>query len=269
LGKRLFDVVVGTVLALLALPIIVVCAVGVMIQLRAQPFFVHRRVGRGGRPFLFVKLRTLPKSTPPYADKYAIGHLELPPFTRVLRRLHLDELPQLFLVPLGRMSLVGPRPEMPALHARLPRAFAGRRTAVRPGCTGLWQIGAHSDGLISEAPLYDQFYLDNRSLRLDLWIIGRTFGLLAGHGTIVDLGDIPLAARRDLVALPAPRRLALRPGLRDTALPALVSASLRSPAASARPSAGSARSSAGSARSSAGEPALIGVAPGPPVAELG
>jgi lipopolysaccharide/colanic/teichoic acid biosynthesis glycosyltransferase len=191
MGKRLFDIVIGTALALLALPVIVLCALGVALTLQTTPFFVQRRVGRNGQCFLFFKLRTLPTSVPRYADKYALGDVDLPRFTRLLRQLHLDELPQLFLVPLGKMSLVGPRPEMLMLHEQLPESFAGRRTAVRPGCTGLWQIGRHADGLIGEAPVYDQFYLDNQSLKLDLWILARTFGLLTGRDTIIDLRDIP------------------------------------------------------------------------------
>lgn len=191
MGKRIFDITVGTLLALLALPVIVFCAIGVALALRTSPFFAQRRVGRKGETFTFIKLRTLPKHAPKYADKYAISAMQVPWFPSLLRRLHLDELPQLFLVVLGKMSLVGPRPEMPMLHERMPEHFADLRTGVRPGCTGLWQIGAHADGLISEAPAYDQYYLDHQSLRLDLWILARTVGLMAGRGPIIDLRDVP------------------------------------------------------------------------------
>jgi lipopolysaccharide/colanic/teichoic acid biosynthesis glycosyltransferase len=194
MGKRLFDIVVGTALALLSFPVIVICALGVAVTLRTFPFFVQRRVGRYGQTFLIFKLRTLPTSVPRYTDKYALGDVDLPPFTRALRELHLDDLPQLFLVPLGKMSLVGPRPEMLMLHELLPESFAGRRTAVRPGCTGLWQIGRHSDGLIGEAPVYDQFYLDHQSMRLDVWILTRTVGVLTGRGGIIELRDVPQSA---------------------------------------------------------------------------
>ncbi|MBW3614211.1 MAG: sugar transferase, partial [Actinobacteria bacterium] len=85
-----------------------------------------------------------------------------------------DELPQLLLVPIGRMSLVGPRPEMPFLHDAMPAPFARLRTEVRPGCAGLWQIGHQCSGLIVEAPEYDLYYVDNWSPVMDLVILWRT-----------------------------------------------------------------------------------------------
>src|SRR5437588_3820593 len=153
--KRALDIVLGTLLVVLTLPMMIILAVGVMLSLRAWPIFVQQRIGRHGRPFRFPKLRTLPPTAPPYASKYDIGHLRLPWFTRLLRRTHLDELPQLFLVPLGTMSLVGPRPEMAMLHETFDGGFARLRTSVRPGCTGFWQIGRGADALIREAPDYD------------------------------------------------------------------------------------------------------------------
>lgn len=193
--KRAFDVVIGTVFALLAIPLIVLGALGVALTLRCWPFFVQDRVGRDGRTFRFFKLRTLPAHAPRYADKYALLALDLPPFTRFLRRSHLDELPQLLLVPFGKMSLVGPRPEMPVLHRHLPIGFADARTLARPGCTGLWQIGRDSHRLIGEAPEYDLFYLQHQSWRLDLWVLLRTARLLVSNGRYVSLRDVPAWAR--------------------------------------------------------------------------
>jgi lipopolysaccharide/colanic/teichoic acid biosynthesis glycosyltransferase len=88
------------------------------------------------------------------------------------------------------MSLVGPRPEMPGLHAQLGPDFAKMRTQVRPGCTGLWQISERCDHLIGEAPEYDAFYLTHRSLRLDAWILWRTLVMVA-RGTTVNLAKVP------------------------------------------------------------------------------
>jgi lipopolysaccharide/colanic/teichoic acid biosynthesis glycosyltransferase len=190
-AKRVFDVLVGGFLALLALPVIIVCAAIVAVQLRAQPFFVQRRIGRRGRPFHIIKLRTLRPGTAPYADKYALGRVSTPRFAAALRRLHLDELPQLFLVVAGTMSLVGPRPEMPDLHARLESGFARRRTALRPGCTGPWQLSPDRDGLIGEAPRWDDWYAEHHSLRTDVWILSRTVAVLAGRGRPLELSDAP------------------------------------------------------------------------------
>ena len=188
--KRVVDVGLGSVLALLALPVVLVLAVASAVSLRAWPFFVQTRVGAGGVPFRLVKLRTLPVSTDHYADKRAIESIPLGWLSRTLRRTHLDELPQLFLVPSGRMSLVGPRPEMPFLHDRMPVGFARRRTEVRPGCTGLWQIGRGCAGLIVEAPEYDLHYVEHRSLLLDGWIVWRSVAMVLGSD-VVGLGDIP------------------------------------------------------------------------------
>jgi exopolysaccharide production protein ExoY len=209
-GVRLLDVLGGTLLAILALPIILVGAVAVMVDLRAHPFFVHRRIGRRGRSFPVLKLRTLAPDAPRYADKYAIARLEFRPVGRLLRRLHLDELPQLFLVPLGYMSLVGPRPEMVHLYAEMPERQAGTRVRRRPGCTGLWQISEGYSHLIGETPEYDIYYVEYRTFRLDLWILWRTALTMSGFGRPVVLADIPrwtysTAARRAFPPGTAPR----------------------------------------------------------------
>ena len=188
--KRLFDIVLGTALAILVLPLVVILAVGVAISLRAWPFFVHTRVGRDGRRFRLPKLRTLPPDAPQYADKYEIAAFLRKGLAGFLRRSHLDELPQLFLVPLGRLSLVGPRPEMPHLHENLGD-FGVARTAVRPGCVGLWQVSIGTQRLIGESPEYDLFYLRRWSVRFDLWIVFRYLTLLAGLQSQVALEDVP------------------------------------------------------------------------------
>ena len=186
--KRAMDLTFGSVLAVLAVPVILVLAVGVLLTLRTNPFFVQRRVGRAGRPITIVKLRTLPRSAPPYAAKHELGEIVLTRFTRALRRLHLDELPQLLLVPLGSLSLVGPRPEMPGLHGAAHDAgFARERVQVRPGCTGLWQIGEGASGLIWDAPEYDRYYLRHRSFGLDLWILWRTAWVITGLASPVSV----------------------------------------------------------------------------------
>lgn len=191
MAKRAFDAVVGGVLFILVLPLILLLAVAVALTFRTWPFFTQERVGHGGRRFTMVKLRTLPPTTPEDADKFQIKDLKVPRLAYFLRRTHLDELPQLALVPLGRMSLVGPRPEMVRLHDCGDRDFAALRTAVRPGCAGLWQISVHAGLLIWDAPEYDVFYINNASIRLDLWILARAALNLMGVGRAVTLADVP------------------------------------------------------------------------------
>lgn len=201
-GKRIFDVIVATILLILVLPMIAILAVGTAVSLRAWPFFTQRRVGRHGRQFMFIKLRTLPTCAPRYASKYELVSVRVPKFTMAMRKLHLDELPQLLLVAIGRMSLVGPRPDMSYLAAEYGTEFETLRTEVRPGCTGLWQISEHRTGMIYEHPEYDRFYIENRTFRFDLWIVARTvrMHLPGAPREISSVSEVPGWV------LPAPRR---------------------------------------------------------------
>lgn len=189
--RRILDLLISGALAIITLPIVLIAAVGSAISLRAWPFFSQERVGRHGETFRFLKIRTLPLTVPTYTDKYQLGGHDIPRFCQALRRLHLDELPQLYLVVMGRMALVGPRPEMRYLHDQMPAEFSQQRTMVRPGCTGLWQVSSSCTGLISAAPEYDCFYLTHRSLRLDVWILFRTALKMTGLANSVALTDVP------------------------------------------------------------------------------
>ena len=200
MAKRALDVAVGTLLALLVLPLIVVLAIAVAVEFRAWPFFVHERIGEGGRPLRFVKLRSLPPSTPKYATKDRID-VEVSRFGRLLRRTHLDELPQLFLVIGGQLSLVGPRPGMPEEYEPVDAYYRRTRLTVPQGCTGLWQIGTHTYGLPSEAPEYDFFYVENASVRLDLLVLWWTGRLMVGLGRARSLDDVPRWALRERAPL--------------------------------------------------------------------
>lgn len=202
-AKRAIDIVVGSLLALLALPLILVLAVGVSLTLRSNPFFVQRRVGRGGRLIPVVKLRTLPTAVSQCATKYELRDVAIAPFTQMLRRLHLDELPQLFLVPLGYLSLVGPRPEMVTLHEEGDPRFAAGRTLVRPGCTGLWQVSEAASRLIWETPEYDLHYVQHHSVALDAWIMWRTVLTMTGLGAPIAPAAIPTRRRASVVAASA------------------------------------------------------------------
>jgi lipopolysaccharide/colanic/teichoic acid biosynthesis glycosyltransferase len=189
--KRAADIALGVVLALIALPLVTTLAVISAVMFRCWPFFTQERVGLGGATFRIVKIRTLPRTTPALADKYAIASVALPVFARFLRATHLDELPQLLLVPSGHMSLVGPRPEMRFLHDGGDPAFARLRTSVRPGCTGLWQISRTNGQLIWQAPEYDEFYVRHACVRLDLWILAQTLQSITPFSRAITLEDVP------------------------------------------------------------------------------
>jgi lipopolysaccharide/colanic/teichoic acid biosynthesis glycosyltransferase len=183
--KRALDLLVGIPLALAAVPVVLVLAAAALVSLRSWPFFVQHRVGRGGRPFRMLKIRTLPRTTPPYASKYDLGGVMTTRTGLWLRRTHLDELPQLFLVVLGTMSLVGPRPEMAQLMDRFDAREAELRTRVRPGCTGLWQVSEDSGKLIHEVPEYDRAYLACARPSLDLFLLCSTLRCALRSGTAV------------------------------------------------------------------------------------
>ena len=193
--KRAVDVALGVPLCLVALPLVLVLAVIVSVMFRSWPLFVHLRVGGRGRVVAIPKLRTLAPGTPIYADKTVT---ELGPhsrFANALRSTHLDELPQLFLVPMGRLSLVGPRPRMASEVADHDDAAHERvRTSVRQGCTGLWQVSGHR-GRVSDRPEYDDYYVREQTLRLDAWILWRTLRQLFVSSSI-ELTDIPSWTRR-------------------------------------------------------------------------
>lgn len=190
-SKRLFDTLVGAVLCLAALPVILALALMLAVQHRGNPFFVHDRVGFAGRTVRIPKLRTLPPSTDPYADKTTTDLRTVGGLARFMRRTHLDELPQLFLVPLGRLSLVGPRPRMVTEAEEFDDPyFAQSRTSVPQGCTGLWQISAVSNRRVSDEPGFDLFYVTHRTARLDLWILWRTIIQFLGASPI-ELSSVP------------------------------------------------------------------------------
>lgn len=203
--QRVLERLLAVALVVATLPVLAAVLLTSAITYRAWPIFSHERLGLANRPFSFPKVRTLPPGTDRYADKYAIDAEALPWPMAILRRTHLDELPQLWLVAAGRMALVGPRPEMATLAERLPPALVSERATVRPGITGLWQVSPYCTGLICERPEIDILYVRHRNPMLDAWILARTIPkILLGRTT--PLHEIPVWAIRPArtTAAPAP-----------------------------------------------------------------
>lgn len=190
--KRTFDLLAASLLSVLLTPLIFILSVGSAAAFRSWPFFVQERVGLNGKHFRFVKFRSLPATTPPEMDKYELNEVENGRWGTFIRRFHLDELPQLWLVVTGKMSLVGPRPEMPSLSDTFDQDFVAERTTVRPGCTGLWQVSTASAGLIGEAPEFDLHYVRNWTFRMDLWLLGLTIVEILGGVAVKDVGQVPV-----------------------------------------------------------------------------
>jgi hypothetical protein len=135
-------------------------------------------------------------------------------WSQLIRRSHLDELPQLWHVVRGQMSLVGPRPEMLPLAGRFDAAFAEARVETPPGCTGIWQVSQDNGLLIGEAPQYDLFYLRHANRRLDLWILWRTVLVVLPGEHRVRLSSIPAACGIDPIELLRYEALELPPAWR-------------------------------------------------------
>ena len=178
--KRFLDTTLGGFALLLSLPILALSMLLVKLTSPGPVFFSQERVGLNGRRFRILKLRTMHADAPKYA-KHPDGADDARVFAvgRWLRRLSIDELPQLWNVLRGEMSLVGPRPEMPFVVEGY-NEIQRQRLGVKPGVTGPWQISADRAFSIHDNMQYDLYYVENRELTLDLAILLLTpFALLS------------------------------------------------------------------------------------------
>ncbi|ELS53451.1 putative Sugar transferase [Streptomyces viridochromogenes Tue57] len=178
-GKRVLDVVLSGSLLVLAGPVLLACALVLWAMDGPGVVFRQERIGRDGRPFTMLKLRThRPASAHEAATRWSVANeQDMSRFCQFLRRTSLDELLQLWNVFRGDMSLVGPRPERPYFVARFSRAHPGypARHRMRTGITGLAQIhGLRGDTSIEDRCRYDNAYIDNWSLWQDVCILLRT-----------------------------------------------------------------------------------------------
>lgn len=172
--KRGMDIVLSSVLLLLLAPLLIVLAVAVWRDTGGSPIFRQTRIGYRRKPFTMYKFRTMRPTVDPYADAPRDDRdARVTPLGRTLRRLSLDELPQLYNVLRGDMSLVGPRPEMPHIVDQY-EPWQLRRLDVKPGITGLWQILGRKDLPLRDNIEYDFYYIRNWSIWLDLTILLKT-----------------------------------------------------------------------------------------------
>jgi exopolysaccharide biosynthesis polyprenyl glycosylphosphotransferase len=182
-GKRVLDIAVSGSALVLVSPLLLVCAA--VLRLTDGPGVVFRqeRIGRNGRPFTLLKLRThRPVDAHEAATRWSVaGEAEMSPFCRFLRQTSLDELLQLWNVLWGDMSLVGPRPERPYFVGQFSQTYPGyaARHRMRTGITGLAQIhGLRGDTSIEDRARFDNAYIDNWSLWQDICILLRTAAAL-------------------------------------------------------------------------------------------
>jgi exopolysaccharide biosynthesis polyprenyl glycosylphosphotransferase len=190
--KSAFDRAASALVLLAVLPLLVALAAAIKLDDSGPVLFRQTRIGKDGKPFTLYKFRTmvvdaeqrLPEMTAlNEGDGLLFKIRKDPRITRAgewLRRRSLDELPQLFNVVIGEMSLVGPRPALP-IEADAYGHHVRRRLAVKPGITGLWQVSGRSDLSWDEAVRLDVRYVENWSFVLDLQILWKTWSAVM-HG---------------------------------------------------------------------------------------
>ena len=196
--KRILDLTVAVVLLLPTIPFSVLIALAIVLDSRGPVFFAHTRIGKGSHPFRLYKFRSMVRNAGAVLEQHLSAHPELraewdethklkmdPRVTRVgrlLRRLRLDELPQLICVLRGEMSMVGPRPIVSEEIPKYGELF-GLYVQARPGLTGLWQASERKDNSYRTRLTLDRRYLRERTLGLDLLVLLRTIKVvLLGHG---------------------------------------------------------------------------------------
>jgi lipopolysaccharide/colanic/teichoic acid biosynthesis glycosyltransferase len=182
--SRVLDVVLAALLLLVAGPLLALAALAIRLESRGPVFYRHLRVGRDGEPFELWKLRTMiPGAESMGAGLYVLdGDPRITRVGRMLRRFSLDELPNLVNVLRGDMAIVGPRPTVQEQVDRYTERQR-RRLEVKPGITGWAQINGRTSLPWPDRIELDVWYVEHRSMRLDLRILARTARMLAtGHG---------------------------------------------------------------------------------------
>lgn len=195
LGKRVFDICFAVSFLVVALPFLLLLFICLQVDSPGRPFFVQRRIGRGGVPFPCIKLRTMRVDaevvlarlldTCPHAraewaaDQKLRNDPRVSRLGRIVRLLSLDEIPQLINVLRGEMSVVGPRPIVSAEIPRYGSAFADY-CSVRPGLTGLWQVSGRNDVSYDRRVALDQEYCRRASFWFDLALVLRTIPAVVG-----------------------------------------------------------------------------------------
>ncbi len=187
--SRLIDITFSAIALFVFFPVIILICMAIVMQDGGSPIFVHRRIGRGGRMFPCLKLRTMVRDS----EEKLRRHLELDPAAQAewaldqklrndprvtplglfLRKSSLDELPQLLNVVYGHMSLVGPRPIVPAEVSRYGR-YMKFYCEVRPGITGLWQVSGRNDISYRRRVAMDTVYSRTHWVGGNIWIMVRT-----------------------------------------------------------------------------------------------
>jgi sugar transferase EpsL len=185
--KRTVDVLVAGVGLVVLSPVLAALAVLVRLRLGPPVLFRQERAGLHGQPFVLTKLRTMTDERGPDGELLP-DEERLPPFGAFLRSTSLDEVPELVHVLRGKMSLVGPRP-LPTKYLPRYSPRQARRHEVRPGITGWAQVNGRNTATWAERLEMDVWYVDHRSVRLDLQILWRTLRVVLAREGIAEEGQ--------------------------------------------------------------------------------
>ncbi|MGL5838574.1 MAG: sugar transferase [Sphingorhabdus sp.] len=186
---RFIDIILAATALIVLFPVLMLICFAIWFQDRGLPIFAHRRIGKAGKSFPCLKFRTMVtdadkrladilQSDPEAAEEWRLNQKlrvdpRITPIGNLLRKTSLDELPQLFNVLIGQMSLVGPRPIVEGEIPHYGRYFA-HYCRVRPGITGLWQVSGRSDVSYRRRVVLDTVYCRSKSFMLDFSILTRT-----------------------------------------------------------------------------------------------
>jgi lipopolysaccharide/colanic/teichoic acid biosynthesis glycosyltransferase len=181
MARRAFDMLVAGSALLVASPFLALAVVAIRLESRGKAIYRQRRVGKDGRPFDVLKLRTMVTGAERMGAGLAVseGDTRITRVGRLLRRTSLDEMPNLVNVLRGEMAIVGPRPTVPVQVDRYTERQRGR-LAVKPGITGWAQVNGRTELPWDERIELDLWYIEHRSWRLDLRILWRTARMVFG-----------------------------------------------------------------------------------------
>ncbi|MFB2118262.1 sugar transferase [Parapedobacter sp. 2B3] len=171
--KRLIDIIASLGVILILSPVMLIIAVLVKLQDGGPALFKQKRVGRNGKEFIFLKFRSMPVATP-NVESSDVKKLTVTPLGKVIRRTNLDELPQLFNILKGDMSLIGPRPPIPAQTGLVALRSENGALALRPGLTGWAQVNSYDFMPEEEKARFDGDYAQKLSLWMDIRVVLRT-----------------------------------------------------------------------------------------------
>ncbi len=175
--KRIFDVIFASIMIICTIPIILLFSIIIAADSRGPVFILQERIGKKGNVFMLLKLRSLKVNKKRLENQIFNKHPDMTRVGKFIRRFKIDELPQIFNVLTGDMSIIGPRPCLPSLKEKFDKN-AHYRLQVRPGITGWAQVNGNIKNSWTVRWQYDRYYVENLSFLLDLKIIFKTIFII-------------------------------------------------------------------------------------------